>query len=103
MPRPRQARSGAAAETAPPDPARVCAWCHRVRDERGEWREAAELPAQRRRARTGSTHGVCPECYARQKALVPHQPSPFADPDAATTTSAAVDTPDVDDAAKRRG
>jgi hypothetical protein len=40
----------------------VCAWCKRVRDEHGEWREASQpvLGAE------NLTHGICPECLRKQ-------------------------------------
>jgi diguanylate cyclase (GGDEF)-like protein/PAS domain S-box-containing protein len=40
----------------------ICAWCKKVRDERGEWREAA-LPVL---GAENLTHGICPECLRKQ-------------------------------------
>ncbi len=40
----------------------VCAWCKKVRDERGEWREAA-LPVL---GAENLTHGICPQCLRNQ-------------------------------------
>jgi hypothetical protein len=57
-------------------PTQVCAWCHRVRDERGQWTPLDADAAGH--ASAGLTHGVCPDCYEKQKALVPRGPSPFA-------------------------
>lgn len=40
----------------------VCAWCMKVRDERGEWHEVA-LPLL---GAENLTHGICPECLGQQ-------------------------------------
>ena len=40
----------------------VCAWCDRVRTSLGDWRKAApDEPAYPQ-----ATHGICPECLARE-------------------------------------
>jgi hypothetical protein len=39
----------------------VCAWCHRLRDPAGEWREVEEVEWSGPRA----THGICPDCLER--------------------------------------
>jgi hypothetical protein len=40
----------------------VCAWCHRVRTSLGEWRLA--LPDEMEYPE--ATHGICPDCLARE-------------------------------------
>jgi hypothetical protein len=40
----------------------VCAWCHRVRTSRGEWRLATPDEPDYPHA----THGICPECLVRE-------------------------------------
>ena len=41
----------------------VCAWCHNIRDEAGEWHTMELFLLKRTRAAT--THGICPACEAR--------------------------------------
>jgi hypothetical protein len=41
----------------------VCAWCHSIRDEAGDWHTMEIFLANRTRAAT--THGICPSCEAR--------------------------------------
>jgi hypothetical protein len=41
----------------------VCAWCHNIRDEGGQWHPMELFLAQRTKAAT--THGICPICEAR--------------------------------------
>jgi hypothetical protein len=41
----------------------VCAWCHNIRDEAGQWHSMERFLASRTRAAT--THGICPACEAR--------------------------------------
>ncbi len=38
----------------------VCAWCHRIRDEGGDWHTLEAFLATHTRAST--THGICPDC-----------------------------------------
>jgi len=38
----------------------VCAWCHNIRDEEGQWHPMEVFLANRTRAAT--THGICPTC-----------------------------------------
>lgn len=40
----------------------VCAWCERIRIDPGEWKEAQPIDF----ARTKATHGICPECLAKE-------------------------------------
>jgi hypothetical protein len=40
----------------------VCAWCERIRTDPGEWEEARPADLSRSKA----THGICPECLARE-------------------------------------
>ncbi len=44
----------------------VCAWCRRVRDDRGYWSRIEDYLARRRG--TLVSHGICPECSAKAKA-----------------------------------
>ena len=41
----------------------VCAWCHNIRDEGGEWHTMEQFLNLRTRA--AATHGICPICQAR--------------------------------------
>jgi hypothetical protein len=43
---------------------RVCSWCRRI-DYKGEWMRLEEFMEQS--FDTPTTHGICPECLARQK------------------------------------
>jgi PAS domain S-box-containing protein len=38
----------------------MCAWCHKVRDESGDWQRIDAYVSERTRVRF--THGMCPEC-----------------------------------------
>ncbi len=42
----------------------VCAWCHRVRSDEGYWLSVDSY--LRRHTDVQVTHGICPECAARQ-------------------------------------
>lgn len=42
----------------------LCAWCHRVRDDRGYWERVEEFIE--RSTRRSITHGICPECRDRE-------------------------------------
>lgn len=44
----------------------VCAWCRRVRDDRGYWGRIEDYLA--RRKGTLVSHGICPDCSAKAKA-----------------------------------
>jgi len=39
----------------------VCSWCNRIRTDEGYWKEIHEYVSER------TTHGMCPECYAKMK------------------------------------
>jgi len=43
----------------------ICAWCKRIRDDHGYWNQVEAYI----RAHTGTdfTHGICPECLAKQR------------------------------------
>jgi hypothetical protein len=41
----------------------VCAWCHNIRDEGGEWHTMEQFLSLRTRA--AATHSICPICEAR--------------------------------------
>jgi len=41
----------------------VCAWCHRIRDEAGEWDKVERYIAKHTDAEF--THSICPDCQAR--------------------------------------
>jgi hypothetical protein len=43
----------------------ICAWCKKIRDERGHWKKIEEYITEHSDARF--THGACPECYERMK------------------------------------
>jgi hypothetical protein len=38
----------------------VCAWCRKVRDDRGYWSQLESFIS--RKTRTGFSHGICPAC-----------------------------------------
>lgn len=41
----------------------VCAWCGRVRDDQGDWKEAgADMNGH---AGVKFTHGICPDCAGK--------------------------------------
>ena len=42
----------------------VCAWCDRVRQTSGEWREAERTEL----VLSPATHGICPECLEKATA-----------------------------------
>ena len=46
---------------------RVCAWCRRI-DSKGEWMKLEDFMEQS--FDTPTTHGICPECLARQKEAI---------------------------------
>ena len=46
---------------------RVCAWCRRI-DCKGEWMPLEQF--MRQSFDTPTTHGICPECLAKQRAAV---------------------------------
>jgi hypothetical protein len=41
----------------------VCAWCHQIRDEEGDWHPMEAFLLKRTRA--AATHGICPTCEAK--------------------------------------
>jgi len=41
----------------------VCAWCHKIRDDQGEWHTMEVFLRQRTGA--SATHGICPSCLER--------------------------------------
>lgn len=41
----------------------VCAWCHKIRDDRGYWGQLETYIEARTQA--SFTHGICPDCQAR--------------------------------------
>jgi len=41
----------------------VCAWCHKIRDDKGYWGQLETYIEARSRA--SFTHGICPECEAK--------------------------------------
>jgi PAS domain S-box-containing protein len=41
----------------------VCSWCHRIRDEEGGWDRVEHYI--RKHARAEITHGICPDCEAK--------------------------------------
>lgn len=50
----------------------VCAWCKKVRDDEGYWREITDYFAQKNRVKL--THGICQECRDKiQATVVPFQ------------------------------
>jgi hypothetical protein len=42
----------------------ICAWCKRVRDDTGYWRQVEAYVSARSRAQF--THGICPDCAAKE-------------------------------------
>jgi len=42
----------------------VCAWCHQIRNDAGYWQKIESYVAQHTDAQF--THGLCPDCYAKQ-------------------------------------
>jgi hypothetical protein len=42
-----------------------CAWCDRIRDERGVWRHVPPEELSALEDANRLTHGMCPQCYAR--------------------------------------
>ncbi len=46
----------------------ICAWCKRIRDDEGEWHRIETYVSSRSDATF--THGMCPECYAREQAAI---------------------------------
>ncbi len=42
----------------------ICAWCHKIRDDEGYWRQLEAYISQHTEAQF--SHGLCPECYAKQ-------------------------------------
>ena len=42
----------------------ICAWCKRIRDDDGYWRQLESYISDHSRA--SFSHGMCPDCYARQ-------------------------------------
>jgi hypothetical protein len=49
----------------------VCAWCKRVRDDRGYWEQIDRFLASRSTASV--THGICPDCLRRMSDGLPNQ------------------------------
>lgn len=43
----------------------ICAWCKKIRDDNGYWKQIEEYISEHSDARF--THGACPECYERIK------------------------------------
>ena len=41
----------------------VCAWCHKIRDDQGEWHTMEVFLRQRTGA--SATHGICPSCLEK--------------------------------------
>ncbi len=41
----------------------VCAWCHKIRDDKGYWGQLESYIEARSRA--SFTHGICPDCEAK--------------------------------------
>ncbi len=52
----------------------ICAWCKKIRDDRGYWNEV-EIFVQKRSDATFS-HGVCPDCREKWFARKSHAPGP---------------------------
>ena len=42
----------------------ICAWCKKIRDDRGEWHSIERYVTSRTQAQF--THGMCPSCYERE-------------------------------------
>lgn len=43
----------------------ICAWCKKIRDDKGDWKPIEEYIAERSSAEF--THGACPECFKKVK------------------------------------
>jgi hypothetical protein len=43
----------------------ICAWCKKVRDERGYWQQVEAYIAERSEA--SFTHGMCQECHDKER------------------------------------
>jgi len=41
----------------------ICAWCKKLRDDKGYWQSVEEYISERTKAEF--THGLCTECYAK--------------------------------------
>jgi hypothetical protein len=44
----------------------ICAWCKKVRDDRGYWGQIESY--LRERSEAEFSHGICPDCLARERA-----------------------------------
>ena len=53
----------------------VCAWCGKLRDDKGYWQGVDAYLANH--PRISLSHGICPDCFARSTAEngIPHRPS----------------------------
>jgi hypothetical protein len=49
----------------------ICAWCKRIRDDKGYWSQVEAYV----HTHTGAdfTHGICPECFAKMRPKTPPQ------------------------------
>lgn len=47
----------------------ICAWCKKIRDDKGEWQQLEEYV--RRCTDAEFSHGICPECAARMSEALP--------------------------------
>ena len=47
----------------------ICAWCKKIRDDKGYWSKVEEYVAQRTEAEF--THGICPECAQKLHRVTP--------------------------------
>jgi CheY-like chemotaxis protein len=56
---------------APPAALPICSWCQKIRDEQQKW---LSPETYFRRAGVPFTHGICPECYEKQSALLEDWP-----------------------------
>jgi len=43
----------------------ICSYCKKIRDDQGYWRQVEDYVQRHTRARF--THGLCPECYERER------------------------------------
>lgn len=50
-----------------------CAWCKKVRNDRGYWEQIERYIAQN--SRTSLTHGICPDCRKKFLAGIPEKPA----------------------------